>query len=348
MSRPDAIDALVSALRSGEMRAIARAIRIVEERDEAAFPLLTALHPYTGHARILGVTGTPGAGKSTLVDRLVEEFRIQGRRIAVLAVDPSSPYSGGAILGDRIRMQRHFTDPDVFIRSLATRGHLGGLARAAGDAVRVLDAARFDLVLIETVGVGQDELEIAELADTTLVVVAPGLGDDVQAIKAGILEIASIFVVNKADREGSDAAVRDLEQMLVLGDAAAVHPVGHSAATLGPGGSAGATGWVPPVLQTVASTGRGVRELAAACEAHRAYLTTSGALATKRKERVFHELRSLVRERVLEEAWARLAPALVRGAERVAGGDTNPYTEADTMVDALFGVPRSPRGDGVD
>ncbi|HEY6462882.1 MAG TPA: methylmalonyl Co-A mutase-associated GTPase MeaB, partial [Polyangiaceae bacterium] len=204
---------LAAGVLSGEARAIARAIRAVDDRTPGHVELLKALWPRTGKAWVIGVTGNPGAGKSTLVDRLIAAFREQGKRVGVVAVDPTSPYTGGAILGDRIRMQRHATDEGVFIRSLATRGHMGGLSRSARDVVRVLDAAGFDVVLVETVGVGQDELEVTRTAHTTLVVMAPGLGDEVQAIKAGILECADVFAVNKADRDGADVTVRDLELM---------------------------------------------------------------------------------------------------------------------------------------
>jgi LAO/AO transport system kinase len=196
-------------------------MRVIDERGPLHRELLRALLPFTGRARVIGITGTPGAGKSTLVDQLVTSARAAGQRVGVVAVDPTSPYTGGAILGDRIRMQRHFLDTGVFIRSLATRGHMGGLSRSAADVISVLDAAGYDLIIVETVGVGQDELEIAQLAETTVVVVTPGLGDDIQAIKAGILEIADVFAVNKADRDGADTTVADLQQMIALGGALA-------------------------------------------------------------------------------------------------------------------------------
>src|SRR5438445_1517106 len=220
---------------AGDVRAAARACRIVDDELPAAVPLLKELFPHTGHAWVVGITGNPGSGKSTLVDGLIGILRARGSKVAVVAVDPTSPFSGGAILGDRIRMQRHAADPGVFIRSLATRGALGGLSRSARDVVRVLDAWGADVVLVETVGVGQDELEVTRAAHTTLVVMAPGMGDDVQAIKAGILECADVFAVNKADREGADATVRDLELMIALGGetlAGGAHSAGHAAGAL--------------------------------------------------------------------------------------------------------------------
>jgi LAO/AO transport system kinase len=208
---------IASRVLAKDPRAIARALRLVDDRLADCVPVLKDLFPSTGKAFVLGVTGNPGAGKSTLSDRIIQNFRAQGKTVGVIAVDPTSPFSGGAILGDRIRMQRHATDPGVFIRSVATRGHLGGLSRSARDMVRVFDAAGVDLVLVETVGVGQDEIEITRTAHTTLVVMAPGMGDEVQAIKAGIMECADVFAVNKADRDGADSAVRDIELMIALG-----------------------------------------------------------------------------------------------------------------------------------
>ena len=204
------VSGLIEGIRRANTRSLARACRLIDERDPRAPELLKRIFSHEGHAYVIGITGTPGAGKSTLVDGLIRLYRDQGKRVAVLAIDPTSPYSGGAILGDRIRMQQHFTDAGVFIRSIATRGHLGGLSRSTGDVLHVLHAARFDVAILETVGVGQDELEVTQLADTTLVVMAPGLGDDIQAIKAGILEVADVFAVNKSDRAGADATAQDL------------------------------------------------------------------------------------------------------------------------------------------
>ncbi|MFW6198101.1 MAG: methylmalonyl Co-A mutase-associated GTPase MeaB [Myxococcota bacterium] len=336
------IEELLQGVVEGNRRAVARAVRMVDERDPRYLELLQALHPHTGKAYLLGVTGTPGAGKSTLVDRLVHAHRAAGRTVGVVAVDPTSPFSGGAILGDRIRMQQHFTDRDVFIRSLATRGHLGGLSRSAGDVMRVLDAAGFDLVLVETVGVGQDELEVARLAHTTVVVMAPGMGDDVQAIKAGILEVADVFAVNKADRQGADNAVRDIEQMIALGDdlvRAAAQAPGHSAALARPTPQAGADGerWTPPVIKTVAVHDEGIEALLAACDRHRAFLFETAAGLGLREERARQELRAVVREALVLEAEERLEEDIAAAAERVAKRGVDPYSEAILLVERALG-----------
>jgi LAO/AO transport system kinase len=342
---PDVIDRFVSDVVAGKSRAVARAMRIVDDRRAPYFEVLRRLHAHAGRAWILGVTGTPGAGKSTLVSRMVEVVRAGGLRVAVVAVDPTSPFSGGAILGDRIRMQQHFLDEGVFIRSLATRGNLGGLSRSSGDVIRVLDAAGFDVILVETVGVGQDELEIAQMADTTIVVVAPGLGDDVQAIKAGILEIADVFCVNKADREGAESAVMDLEQMIGMGaltraaQRAGSH--GHSAAmSVSRARPEAVDGkWAPPVVRTVASDGEGVRELLERCAAHRAHLASSGEGAERRAMRRVKELRGIYLEALAAEADARLGEDLAR-AEREVRAGADPYDEAASLIEALFGAAR--------
>src|SRR5262245_40834312 len=261
------------------MRATARVCRLVDDRVGDYVSILKDLFPHTGRAWTIGVTGNPGSGKSTLTDRLIAALRALKKRVAVVAIDPTSPFSGGAILGDRIRMQAHFDDPEVFIRSLATRGALGGLSRSAADVVRVLDAWGADVILVETVGVGQDELEITRTADTTLVVMAPGMGDDVQAIKAGLLECADVFAVNKADREGADGAVRDLELMIALGGEvtrAGAHSRGHKAGHLDMAKQevkhASGT-WVPRIARTVSTRGEGVAALLTLLEEHRAWLT---------------------------------------------------------------------------
>ncbi len=281
-------DTLVALARTGDRRAIARLISVVETGGPDADAALAALHPHTGNAYLVGITGAPGAGKSTLTDRLVSRIRKDGDEVGVLAVDPTSPFSGGAILGDRVRMQQHSSDDGVFIRSMATRGHLGGLATAASPALQVLDAAGKPWILVETVGVGQVEVEIAGSADTTVVVLNPGWGDGVQAAKAGLLEIADVFAVNKADRAGSADAVRDIAGMLDL---------------------AGHTPWRPPIIETVAIEGTGTDELWDSVLEHRAYLESSGTLVERREARVRAELR------------ARVLDVLAGDADRLCSGD---------------------------
>jgi len=298
---------LAERVLAGERRAIARAITLVESRDARARPLMTALYPRTGRAQIVGVTGPPGSGKSTLVDRLIEHHRKAGRTVGVVAVDPSSPFTGGALLGDRVRMSMRQTDPDVFIRSMATRGHLGGLSRAAADAARILDAAGKDIVLLETVGVGQSEVEIVRLADTVLVVAVPGMGDEVQAIKAGLMEIGDVFVVNKADREGADRTVAELQAWLE-----------HAP-----------DGWSPPVVQTVAATGQGTDALAEAIQKHRAWLAQGGALAQKRRSQAEHEILEAASDRAV--AHARGSAALAKAIEDVAARRLDPYSALDSL-----------------
>jgi LAO/AO transport system kinase len=318
-------------------------MRLVDDRVEGYVDKLKALHPHTGKAYIVGITGTPGAGKSTLVDRLIEHYRNQSLKVGVLAVDPSSPFTGGAILGDRIRMQRHFLDDQVFIRSLATRGHLGGLSRSAGDVLRVLDAYGCDVILVETVGVGQDELEVARLAHTTIVAMAPGGGDDIQAIKAGILEIADVFAVNKADREGADNTVRDLEGMLALTDtlaqAGAQHK-GHSAAMMrmvsGTQRDAGKANWSPPVLKTVASRNEGVEALALACDAHRRFLFDTDAGRERLRRRREEELFNVFRDLLLAAAEAKLGPASEAARAEVTDAGADPYVVAERLVNKVI------------
>lgn len=303
---------LVARALDGDRRAVAKVITLVEDGGDAARAALAALYPHTGGAYTVGITGAPGAGKSTLTDRLVALIRATGDSVGVLAIDPSSPFTGGAILGDRVRMQEHATDPGVFIRSMATRGHLGGLALATPQAVRVLDAAGHPFVLVETVGVGQVEVEVASATDTTVVVVNPGWGDSVQAAKAGLLEVADIFVVNKADRPGADETVRDLELMLELS---------------GPGD------WRPPVVRTVAATGDGVTDLWAAVATHRAHLEGEGRLEARRAARLRGELQAIVAERLDERAghictgerFDRLAAAVV-------AREVDPYAAADELL----------------
>ena len=341
MEKPLAdLSTLVQGIRAGDMRALARACRLIDERDPRAFELLKQVFSHEGHAYVIGVTGTPGAGKSTLVDGLIRLYREEGKRVAVLAIDPTSPYSGGAILGDRIRMQQHFTDEGVFIRSIATRGHLGGLSRSTGDVLHVLHAAKFDVAILETVGVGQDELEVTQLADTTLVVMAPGLGDDIQAIKAGILEIADVFTVNKADRVGADATAQDLQQMLSLRRA----PVGvgktrgHTAvSTLRKGPEAEAGEWVPPILKTVAHRQEGLAELVDAFAKHREFLTTTEAGRAIREQRRVAEFRAILYQALIDEVDARFAERVSEKLQDVVDGRADPYSSAQEVVRRVMG-----------
>jgi LAO/AO transport system kinase len=305
---------MVDAARRGERVALARLLSMVEAGGDDARAALAEL-PVTvaDDAWTVGITGAPGAGKSTLTDQLVAHLRAAGERVAVLAVDPTSPFSGGAILGDRVRMQRHATDPDVFIRSMATRGHLGGLARATPQAARALAAAGYRWILIETVGVGQVEVEIAGAADTTVVVVNPGWGDGVQAAKAGLLEIGDVFVVNKADRAGLEATVHDLRAMLEL---------------------AGARAWTPPVLETVATDDRGVGELLDAVQRHRTHLIASGLLASLRERRIADEIRALVLDQLTKRADDFCSgPSFATLVRQVAEGASDPYTAATILSD---------------
>jgi LAO/AO transport system kinase len=333
---------LVSRALANETRAVAKVLRMVDDRAPGYVEALRAMWPYTGKAWVLGVTGNPGSGKSTLCDRLITAYRSRGHRVAVVAVDPTSPYSGGAILGDRIRMARHTTDGGVFIRSLATRGHLGGLSRSARDAVRVLDACGNHVVIVETVGVGQDELEITRTAHSTLVVMAPGMGDEVQAIKAGILECADVFAVNKADREGADATVRDLELMIALGNEsvrALSKTRGHRThdATEGHVGSRGAGDvggdrWTPPIAKCVATRGDGIEDLVAALDKHRSWLETEWG-KKRRHDRLTEEVREGLREALIEAAVQDLGDALDTAATSVAARSVDPYTATETLVE---------------
>ena len=309
-------DGLVERALGGEPRALAKLISLVESGGSPAHEVVARLFSRTGHAYTLGITGAPGAGKSTLTDGLVRLIRAGGDEVAVLAVDPSSPFSGGAILGDRVRMQDHATDPGVFNRSMATRGHLGGLALATPQAVRVLDAVGKPWVVIETVGVGQVEVEIAEAADTTVVVVNPGWGDAVQASKAGLLEIADVFVVNKADREGVRETVRDLELMLDLSDASA-----HG-------------DWRPPVVQTVATSGQGLDDLWDAVRRHRTHVEETGLLARRREARLRDEMRAIVAERLRERAGDICSgDEFEAAAADVTARRVDPYEAADGLLE---------------
>ena len=310
---------LVRRATDAEPRAVARLISLVENDSPVLREIAAALAPYGGHAQVVGLTGSPGVGKSTSTSALVTALRAAGKRVGVLAVDPSSPFSGGALLGDRVRMQDHATDPDVFIRSMASRGQLGGLSAAVPQGLRVLDAARCDVVLVETVGVGQAEVEIASLADTTLLVLAPGLGDGIQAAKAGIIEIADVFVVNKADRDGADQVARDLRYMQSLGGR-------HS--------DAGA--WRPPIVKTVAARGEGVDDVLAALEKHRAWLDEHGELDRRRQARAAAEIEAIALGTVKQRlAQVHGSAALDEAAARVVAGETDPYSAADLLVESL-------------
>jgi LAO/AO transport system kinase len=326
---------LVELVRLRQPRAVGRAISIVERGGAEAAELLARLYPATGRAKIVGVTGPPGAGKSTLVDRLAQECRGRGETVGIVGVDPTSPFTGGALLGDRIRMQGLATDPGVFIRSMATRGALGGLARATRDAADLLDAAGFDWVLVETVGVGQDEIDVVSSVDSVLVVAVPGLGDDIQAIKAGIFEIADVFVLNTADRDGADRVVRDLEMMLSLGHPTRTRPWRGAppAAASADSSAQGALEWAPPIVRTVASRGEGIADLLAAIERHRAHLETTGELALRRKDQLRLRVETILKDRVLSEARrdAHLDAAVERGfRERV-----DPYALAERLFTEL-------------
>jgi LAO/AO transport system kinase len=327
----------------GEVRAAARLMRDLEDGLPAARQTLRGLFPRTGKAYVVGLTGAPGAGKSSLTDRLIAHHRAAGRAVGVVAVDPTSPFSGGAILGDRIRMQDHALDPGVFIRSLATRGHLGGLSRATADVVQVLDAMGKEVVLVETVGVGQDEIEVAELAHTVVVVAVPGMGDDVQAIKAGVLEIADVFAVNKSDREGADRTVRDLQVMLELRRSTATRPslehdASHQLRQTGAWDPHDPAYWEPPVVKTVATRDEGVAELAGAVESHRRHLEETGQRALREVARARSAFVTMLRERLLEGALERLAAEeghLDEIAARIASRAADPYALADELAARL-------------
>ena len=304
---------LAQGVLAGDVRAIARAISMVEDGRPEARELLASLYPKAGAALVVGVTGPPGAGKSTLVDRLTTHLRGQGKSVGIVAVDPTSPFSGGAILGDRIRMQAHALDPQVFIRSMATRGHLGGLAAATGHVLTVLAAAGKDVILVETVGVGQDEVEIVGTADVSVVVLVPGLGDEVQALKAGIMEIADVFVVNKADREGAERLVAEIQSMLSL---------------------AAEGGHAPAIVETVAVDDRGTTELLAAVFDFRKRADASGLLVRKRRAQVRRQLEDTVRDRLLGHVWSQLVTADERErlVDRLLARELDPFTAADAVL----------------
>ncbi len=320
MRRDLSVPDLVARAREGSPRAVARLVSLVEDASPSLREVMELLAPHTGNAHVLGITGSPGVGKSTSTSGVVGALRRRGLRVGVLAVDPSSPFSGGALLGDRIRMQDHVGDPEVYIRSMATRGHLGGLSWATPQALRVLDACGCDVVLVETVGVGQSEVEVAAMADTTLVLLAPGMGDGIQAAKAGILEIGDVFVVNKADREGADATVRDIRQMLSLGEARQ------------PGD------WRPPVVKTVASKGEGLDDVVEALDKHWAWLAEDGRLRARRLRRTVDEVEAIavtaLRERIGDLRHGR---GLEELAAAVLDGELDPYAASDRLVAAVAG-----------
>jgi LAO/AO transport system kinase len=309
-----AVPDLVSRARDGDPAAVARLITLVEDASPVLREVMSALGPDAGRAHVLGITGSPGVGKSTTTNALVAGMRRAGRRVGVLAIDPSSPFSGGALLGDRVRMSDHALDRDVYIRSMGARGHLGGLARSTPQAVRVLDAAGCDVVVVETVGVGQSEVEVAGLADTTLVLLAPGMGDGIQAAKAGILEVGDVYAVNKADREGADRTRRELRTMLAM----AQRPEGS---------------WRPPVVQTVASTGTGIEVLLDEVDRHAAWLAESGELAHRRTIRARREVEAIALD-ALRARWERTEDGadLDGLARRVVAGEVDPYAAADELL----------------
>jgi len=317
MTSANHIEDIVRRIRGGEVRALSRAISTVEDHTPQSTELLKALFPYSGNAVLLGLTGSPGAGKSTLVDQVARVYRKQGKTIGIVAVDPTSPFSGGAILGDRIRMSSHHADAGIFIRSMATRGSLGGLASTTADVATVLDASGRDIVMIETVGVGQDEIDIVRLADVTIVVLVPGMGDDVQTIKAGIMEIADIFVINKADRDGAERVEREIRAMQSLA-------MRHD-------------DWTPPIVKTVASDGSGIEELVQAIEKYHSYLEQSDRARQRRIEnwrvRIAEMLRDALFQRVL--SYYLSEGEATRYAAEVADHKRDPYSLVERIVEGL-------------
>src|SRR5256714_8579947 len=302
---------LAQAVLRGQYRALAQAVSLVEREDPRAERLLADIYPATGRARIVGITGSPGAGKSTLVAALAKFYRRQEKRVGIVAVDPTSPFSGGAILGDRIRMAELYTDRGVFIRSMATRGFMGGIAKATNDTVDLLDAAGFDIVLVETVGVGQDEVEVIRTVQTNVVVLVPGMGDDIQAIKAGLMEIGDIFAVNKADRPGADRTVNDVTMMMSLAEEHGV--------------------WVPPIVKTVALRGEGISELDSALQKHFEFLGASGELDRRNRERVRIRIETLLKEKFM----GRL-PDYEKIIDDVAGKRTDPHRAAENILNEIL------------
>jgi len=303
----------IEQLRSGDVRTLARAISTVENRAPGWSELLKELFPHSGKARVLGLTGPPGAGKSTLVDQLARFYRKEDHKVGIIAVDPTSPYTGGAILGDRIRMQEHFADAGIYIRSMATRGSLGGLARTTADVTTVLDASGRDLIMIETVGVGQDEVDIVRLADVTILILVPGMGDDVQTIKAGIMEIADIFVINKSDRDGAEHVEREIRSLQSL--------------------AMRSDGWTPPIVKTVASDGTGVEELAEAVAKYESYLQEKNLATNKSVENWRERLVEMLRDAMLEKARKHMTDGnMARYAAEVAEHKRDPYTLVEEIT----------------
>jgi LAO/AO transport system kinase len=328
---------LINDLLAGNRRALARIISQVENREPDAPAILGVLHPHTGRAHVVGVTGAPGTGKSTLVNALARAYRAHGHSVGILAVDPTSPFSGGALLGDRVRMRDLSGDPGIFIRSMATRGNLGGLAHATADVISVLDAAGFARILVETVGVGQAEVDIASAAHTTIVVEAPGLGDEVQAMKAGVLEIADLFAVNKADRAGADHTVMALQMMQGLAPA----PAGHHGPAAGRGqhlesGAQGDGSWLPPITRTVAVRGEGVEALRVWVEAHAAYLRATGGLTRRETARAARALDHILRDRLVAMLLARLPDGqFSRTVAAIAQREIDPTAAAEQLLATL-------------
>ena len=317
--RPADVGDLIASARGGDVRAVARLITLVENDAEGLRRVAADLVAAAGRAQVVGLTGSPGVGKSTSTAAMVSALRAKGVRVGVLAVDPSSPFSGGALLGDRVRMQDHATDDGVFIRSMASRGHLGGLSAAVPQALRVLDAAGYDVIIIETVGVGQAEFEVSSLADTTVLLLAPGLGDGIQASKAGILEIADIYVVNKADRDGADQVARDLRYMQSLGGR-------HS--------EAGA--WRPPIVMTSAARGEGIDDVLAALDKHHEWMVRTGDLDRRRQVRAAAEIEAIALGQVRARfSGVHASAALQESAAQVVAGTTDPYRAADALVESL-------------
>ncbi|WP_246999192.1 methylmalonyl Co-A mutase-associated GTPase MeaB [Halosolutus gelatinilyticus] len=345
-------ESLLEALLEGEHRALARVISKIENRSPGYRDLVSELYAHTGEADVIGVTGSPGAGKSTLVDKLAEAYRDGGETVGIIAIDPSSPFTGGAVLGDRIRMASTVGDMDVFVRSMSARGTLGGLSTATADAVKAMDAFGKDKIIIETVGAGQNEIDVVRTADTVAVLVPPGSGDDVQTLKAGILEIADVFVVNKADRPGADRTVQELRDMIHLGEAGGMGGGGHHGAdAMGAGGGgrgnrgdgtdgSGGAGsaeperWSPPIVETVATTGDGVGEFIDELAGHQQYLVDSGASTEKARRRYAEEIRTLLREDVhaLLETELERAGGIDELADAVREGETDPYTIASDLL----------------